>query len=410
MPLKLLIYSHPFAPKIGGVETYVMLLAQGLAQASTPAAGGSVQVTVVTPTAADGMVDAALPFRVVRQPGFLALLKLLRDADVIHLAGPCFLPMLIGLALRKPVTVEQHGYQAICPNGLLLYEPDKSICPGYFMERRYHKCLSCNAKNIGWARSAAKLLLTIPRRWACHHLAANIAISNHVKNRLALGRTRVIYYGIPDPLCGRQQYTEDCAATRSRPLTFAYVGRLVSEKGLDLLVEAAHRLDAGQRPFHIKFIGDGPERPRLQANARVFGLCNSVEFTGYLKGADLDSALEDVDAVVMPSIWEETAGLSAMEHMMLGRLVIAADVGGLGEMVGEAGLKFPPGNVEKLTACLGLVIDQPEVIEKLGREARTRAVTLFLQERMVEEHIKVFAQLAQGEPLHLQDSYNHLPS
>ena len=186
--MKLLIYSHAFAPKIGGVETYVMLLAQGLARASNTAAGETVQITVATPTAQNGMDDPTLPFRVVRRPGFLELLKLLRDADVIHIAGPSLLPMVMGLALRKPVVTEQHGYQAICPNGLLLYEPNKSICPGHFMARRYHKCLICNAKNIGWAGSLIKLLLTIPRRWACQHLAANIAVSNHVNNRINLAR------------------------------------------------------------------------------------------------------------------------------------------------------------------------------------------------------------------------------
>src|SRR5580700_7563566 len=165
--MRILIYSHAFAPKIGGVETYVMLLAQGLARVSTPAAGETVQVTVATPTAGDGMDDAALPFRVVRRPGFFALLKLFWEADVIHLAGPSFLPMLMGLALRKPVVVEQHGYQAVCPNGLLLYEPTKTICPGHFIARRFKKCLGCNAKNDGWAKSTTKLLLTIPRRWAC---------------------------------------------------------------------------------------------------------------------------------------------------------------------------------------------------------------------------------------------------
>jgi len=372
-----------------------MLLAQGLARASSPAAGETVHITIVTATAPDGMDDAALPFRVVRRPGFVALLKLLWEADMIHLAGPCFLPMVMGLALRKPGVVEHHGYQAVCPNGLLFYEPTKSICPGHFMARRYHKCLGCNAESVGWIGSVAKLLLTIPRRWACQHLAANIAVSNHVQNRIDLVRIRVIYHGIPDPLCGREQHAEDCVATHSRPPTFAYVGRLVSEKGLDLLVEAAHRLDADHRSFTIKFIGDGPERPRLQADALAFGLRNSVVFTGYLKEADFDSALEDVDAVVMPSIWEETAGLSAIEHMMRGRLVIAADVGGLGEMVGEAGMKFPVGDVEGLASCMRRVLDQPSLTKELGEKANERALRLFPEARMVAEHVALYRELLQ---------------
>jgi len=366
-----------------------MLLAKGLARECAQMASG-VRVTVVTRTAADGINDCELPFRVVRQPRFLTLLKLLRDADVIHLAGPSFIPLMMGLALRKPVVVEHHGYQAVCPNGLLFYEPDKSICPGHFMAHRYHKCLGCNARSDGWIRSAARLLLTSPRRWACRHVAANIAVSKHVKHRIDLVDTRVIYHGIPDPLRESERRAEGCAETPSRTPTFAYVGRLVSEKGLDLLVEAARRLEADHRSFNIKFIGDGPERPSLQAQVNSSGISGRVLFTGHLQGTALHRALDGVDVVVMPSIWEETAGLSAMEHMMRGLPVIATDVGGLGELVADTGLKFPVGDVESLTSCMKRVLDQPTLAKELGEKAMERALRLFCEGRMVAEHITVY--------------------
>jgi len=301
--------------------------------------------------------------------------------------------MVMGLALRKPVVVEHHGYQAVCPNGLLFYEPDKSICPGHFMARRYHKCLGCKAKSGGWVRSVAQSLLTFPRRWACRSVAANIAVSNHVKNRIDLGDTRVIYHGIPDPLRVSEQHAEGCAETRSHTATFAYVGRLVSEKGLDLLVEAAHRLESDHRSFFIKLIGDGPERPRLQAHIDSSGLSSRVLFTGHLQGAALHRALVGVDVVVMPSIWEETAGLSAMEHMMRGRPVIATDIGGLGELVADAGLKFPVGDVEGLASCMKRVLDQPTLKKELGDKAKERALQLFREGRMVAEHFEVYRAL-----------------
>ena len=203
----------------------------------------------------------------------------------------------------------------------------------------------------------------------------------------------MIYHGIPDPLCGRELHAEHFAATRSRPPTFAYVGRLVSEKGLDLLIEATQRLDADHRSFNVKFIGDGSERPRLQAKVLASNLGKSVVFTGYLKGCDLDRALADVDAVVMPSICEETAGLSAIEQMMRGRLVIAADVGGLGEMVGEAGLKFRVGDVDGLMACMMRVLDQPSIAKELGGKARAWAVRVFGERRMVVDHVAIYRSL-----------------
>ena len=96
------------------------------------------------------MDDTAFPFRVVRHPGVRKLAQLVKEADVIHVAGPAFLPMLIGLILSKPVVVEHSGYQSVCPNGMLLYGPTGSNCSGHFMARRYHKCLRCNAQEMGW--------------------------------------------------------------------------------------------------------------------------------------------------------------------------------------------------------------------------------------------------------------------
>src|SRR5207248_5999124 len=65
-----------------------------------------------------------------------------------------------------------------------------------------------------------------------------------------------------------------------KPLGFAYVGRLVSEKGLPVLVQAARRLlDQGQI-FHLKLVGDGPERKRLESDVTALGLQQHVTFTG----------------------------------------------------------------------------------------------------------------------------------
>src|SRR5438128_127268 len=98
--MNVLIYSHAFAPSIGGVETYIMLLAQGLLGLGPAAPGRTaagvnrvVTVTVITQTPAAGFDDALLPFRVIRRPGLRMLWRLLNEADVVHLAGPVLLPL-----------------------------------------------------------------------------------------------------------------------------------------------------------------------------------------------------------------------------------------------------------------------------------------------------------------------------
>jgi rhamnosyl/mannosyltransferase len=98
----------------------------------------------------------------------------------------------------------------------------------------------------------------------------------------------------------------------------------------------------------------------------------------------------------MPSIWEETAGLAAMEHMMRGRMVIAADIGGLGELVDGTSLKFPAGDIDALACCMKRVIDDPGLARALGQKARQRAEQLFVMERMVAEHFELYRSLLGG--------------
>src|ERR1700680_2198041 len=92
----------------------------------------------------------------------------------------------------------------------------------------------------------------------------------------------------------------------------------------------------------------------------------------------------------IPSTWEETAGLAAIEQMMRGRLVIAADIGGLAEVVGDTGLKFAPGNAVSLADCLRSVIENPALIGSYGEKARARALQLFQRSKMIIEHAQIY--------------------
>jgi glycosyltransferase involved in cell wall biosynthesis len=390
--MRILIYGHFFLPVVGGVQTLMRHLAQGLVDLNEREGGGElspIEVTVVTMTPAQGMDDSALPYRVVRQPNLWRLTQLIRESSVLHVAGPCLLPLAIAWLARKPTIVEHHGYQANCPNGLLLYEPDRSVCPGHFLEHRYGECLRCCSQSVGRTAGARSLLLTFLRRWFCKHVAGNIAITDHVGKRLKLERTRTIYYGIEEfvPSVDRN------SGGRSRILQIASVGRLVTEKGLPLLLEASRSLKEEGAEFSLAFVGDGPERSHLEEMVVRFGLSDRVMFTGDLTGPVLDQALSEVDVVVMPSIWEETAGLSAIEQMMRGRLVVAADIGGLGEIVGGAALKFPPGDSQALASCLRRLIQDPSLVSSLGLAASNRARRLFNRDRMIQAHLSFYRDI-----------------
>lgn len=401
--LRVLIYTEYFLPVIGGVQTAVNLLARGLSgtHSASRATGGAaedtrdVRVTLVTRTREQSGGDSEFPFHVVRHPGLRRFLKMIREADVIHVAGPCLAPMAIAWLLGKPFVVEHHGYQAICPNGLLFMQPSQTACPGHFTAQQYGECLRCRAATAGWLGGLRSVLLTFPRHWLSSRAAANIGITQHVCNRHVLPRSRAIYYGIERaPMTSGNGST----ATQASKLEVAYVGRLVAEKGLPLLLDAGKRLKEEGVQFHLTFIGDGPERALLEKRVNDSGLRSAVTFTGDLRGPALERAVEKVAVVVMPSVWEETAGLSAIEQMMRGRIVVAAEIGGLGEVVGDAGLKFPPRDSGALAARLREAVLNREEMSRLGRTARERAEGMFSVERMVREHRILYREVCGVEP------------
>jgi glycosyltransferase involved in cell wall biosynthesis len=206
--------------------------------------------------------------------------------------------------------------------------------------------------------------------------------------RLRLHQSEVIYYGVPTP-ADTSGSVEALPAIKDI-VCFGYVGRLVPLKGLPVLVQAAKFLKDQGYLFRLKFIGDGPQRTELQSIVRDLQLDEMVEFIGFVSGDRLRDELKDVSAVIMPSIWEETAGLAAIEQMMRGQLVIASDIGGLGEVVGGAGLKCIAGDATSLADCMKRVIDQPDIVQRMGKAARARALALYRQDNMVDAYVKLY--------------------
>jgi glycosyltransferase involved in cell wall biosynthesis len=389
LKINLLLYSHDWFPSVGGVQTVTLALATGFAEWGKNHSGDSIEVVFITQTPANGMDDSKFPFPVLRRPSKRELLRCIRSADILHVAGPALLPLLMARLVGTPAVVEHHGYHSVCPNGLLLYAPDHTICPGHFMAGRYAKCLQCNGRDLGWIASLRNLVSTFPRRWLCERAAGNIAVSNHVAGRIALPRTRTIYHGIENATAAPQ----DPAPSGTTPLRIGYAGRLVQEKGLPTLLGAMKHLASAAIPFHLAFIGDGSQHAELEASVRHLGLQDRVTFTGELHGSDFTAALQQIQVLVMPSEWEETAGVAAIEQMMRGAVVVAADIGGLSEVVGDAGLTFPATDSAALAARLQQIYQTPSLLNSLGTAARSRATQLFNLHSMIEQHVRLYQEV-----------------
>ena len=165
------------------------------------------------------------------------------------------------------------------------------------------------------------------------------------------------------------------------------VARLCSQenyKGHDLILQALAQLPAA---IHWQVVGDGDQRPQLEAEAMALGLMSRVEFSGSLNDQELRQAFQDCSVFVMPSRFEikangdssgEGFGIVYLEAALAGRASIACDQGGQTDFIidGECGWLIPP-EVSALRSVLKNLLQNSEELERRGRLARTRALEHF---------------------------------
>jgi len=387
--MKLLLYSHFFAPSVGGVETIVLSLARGLAGVRTADGLIEFDLTLVTETPRQDFDDSSLPFRVIRQPRLAELLKMIHSSDIVHIAGPSLVPLLLGWLSRKPIVVEHHGFQMICPTGQLLIEPSGTPCPGHFMAGRHLECLRCRSDNNRMA-SLKLWLLTFVRRFLISSAAANIMPTEWLSGLIHLPNAVSIPHGVEMPASNPE-------TSRFRPPRIVFQGRLVTTKGLPVLLEAASILRAENRAFELLVIGDGPERTAIQQLSTKLQLSSCVRFAGPVATADLSSIYAESSIVVTPSLGGEVFGLVLAENMSRGLPVVASNLGSFNEVLGDAGLTFRVGDAKDLARQIGRLLEDSELASALGGRARRRVFERYLRTAMIETHAQLYRRLRRAE-------------
>lgn len=384
--MKLLFYSPVFPPRIGGIETIVYSISTGLAELRGAEGVPEFEITFVTQTPAGSFNDAALPFRMVRNPGIGQLRQLIQATDVLHIACPALGPMLLGYLAGKPTVIEHHGFQNICPTGQLLQEPVAKPCPGHFMAGRYAECLRCRT-NSNWPNSVKQLLSTWVRRFIAPRVFANIMPTDYLGSLLQLPNAITIHHGI-------QLAGEPGSQFRSRipspPIRLLYQGRLVSTKGIGTLIDAVGLLHQQQTPFDLVVIGDGPEREALESRAQHLGVDHLVRFAGRLSDEDVAATVADVDIIIVPSLAGEVFGLVVAENMARGLAVVTSDIGAFTEVLGSAGRTFKVGDPNDLANQLEQLIRDPGLLPGLGDQAKFRVFESFERSKMVAEHAALY--------------------
>lgn len=302
--MKILIGSPAFPPSLGGLERFVEQLATGLAERGD-------EVTVMTSTPSP--TPDSYPFRVVRCPGPLAKLRLVRECEVFFQANVSLKDLWPLALIRRPWVISHHGQYA--------------------------------------QRGVSGVLGRLKVRLA-RHATRSISVSRFVASRVDPEST-VIGNPYDDALFRKLEDVE-----RDRDLIF--VGRLVSDKGVDVLLRALARIRARTLPWTLDIVGSGPEEAGLRCLVVDLDLESHVSFQGRMDGEDLVRAFNRHRVLVVPSVWEEPFGIVALEGIACGCVVVGTASGGLAEAIGPCGVVVPNGDAEALAEVLEELLNRAD--------------------------------------------------
>ena len=211
------------------------------------------------------------------------------------------------------------------------------------------------------------------------------------QNMLPRKKVRTIYNGVDT----QRFHPKVHRSGKNGFLTIVFAGRLIPEKGVDLLIEALRRIsETTDQKVSLQIAGTGPQQSELERLASE-ALRGQVEFLGQV--GDMPGLFGSADLAVFPSRIDESFCLVVAEAMACGTPVIASDAGGIPEVIGRdgrAGLVFHNGEVADLESHIRNLMAAPELRARMSLAARERAEQEFSIARMVEQYASLYEELA----------------
>ena len=344
--MKIALLTLSFPPQVGGVQTYLYEIMRRLAEVH--------QVTIVTPVSGQLSPHHSLHKVNVAKGNVFDFGRALR-------------------ALRPDRVIVGHAHpQLLLPAALYTRNHHLTIAHGndyLAAQRRWHRPL------FNWLLAHARPLIT--------HTWANA----QRLNELGFAGARVIYPGT-DP--GR--FTPPVVAPPFPPVLLT-VGRLVSRKGIDTVLQALPLLLRRVPDLQYIIVGDGPDRPRLQALVQTLDLQKAVSFRGEVPGAQLLATYHQAHIFVMPVREEQQAasvegfGIVYLEAGACGLPVIAGRSGGAVEAVrdGETGYLVEPGDPEALAQKVLTLLQNTTLRQQMGQNGRRWVETEMNWDRAAEQ-------------------------
>lgn len=359
--MKILIQHKLLNNEISGVSTYINFLAQELKNRG-------MQVKIIS----------------IRQSGVLEWLRQIIWADIVHMNSKDTAFALLSKLLGKKIIIKYHW--------------------------PYYLSTYINSAPLPfWQRIKAEFLCSLPKanyplRWKLYpfvnlyrqtafFLTAFLADA-HQACSLATAQAVALPWPVqvspyPIRIIDREKKT---SAHLSSPFTFIFVGRLISVKGVDILLRAAGILHQHGLFFRILIVGSGEDEGKMKKLAEQLGL-REVEFLGRVPAERIPHLIRPCLALVAPSRWNEAFNYSIIEAASAGTVSIVSKMGGMSEAAGPGGFFFNNEDPVGLSEILEYCLKHPEEALRRGEESKEYAAKHFSPEPIVDNFVATCRKL-----------------
>jgi glycogen(starch) synthase len=290
------VVSLAFLPDIGGLENIMAGLAVEWSSSN--------EVTVFT-NVKDDSYDSQYSFKIIRKFSIIKLWNSVKRSDILIEANLSFKTVLVGLLYKKKWIVIHHGiYDQNTLNGKI----KKKIM--YFSN--------------------------------------NIAVSQYVASEIQIKTVIPNFYNLIFKPIFNLSIKKD----------LVFIGRLVSDKGVDLVLQVIYNLKIKGIHCNLSIIGVGPEETKLKNFSNVLDISDQVFFWGAVKGQSLVEKINEHKVVVIPSRWKEPFGIVALEGLACGCKVVCPDEGGLQEAAGGFAFLYKHNDINSLEDAILLALSK----------------------------------------------------
>lgn len=272
-----------------------------------------------------------------------------KDSTIIHLHLWCkaLSSSIIRVAIKRKYKIVQtlHDYFTVCPNGGLYNYNTQEICKSKPMSK---ECIFCNCDSRHYYHKIWRIIRQIYQKkkgFMPSGVRDYIYISEMSKQiiREHLPKNSKFYY-VRNPI----DISKEEKVNVIKNNTFLYVGRLSKEKGVLLLAQAAKELHS-----RIIFVGDGELKEQIKS------IYPEAKITGWLDKNEINKYLNKARALIFPSLWYETLGMTALEAKAKGIPVVVSDKCTARDVIkdNEEGLWFKRGNLQDLKDKMINILD-----------------------------------------------------